>query len=176
MVYSFKRNTYTLNKAELKLCWINLIFKNLSVLFCFNSFPEPNDAAMGFTAYATIYRPYAFEDVVIFDGIVSNFGGNYHTNSSIYICPKSGVYGFGTSIMNGGSNYYMNIRIMREKSVVVGLQVQRIPDYGNTGATLTVSECLAGEKIWVLSSNDDIRLHGDDTRKSVFYGFLLHQY
>ena len=140
-----------------------------------NLVSDENDEAIGFTAFATVSRNYGHQDVVLFDDVISDFGGYYDTNSSIFICPLNGVYGFGTSIY-AGSTYFMNVRIMREKSIIVGLQVQEIPEYGNTGATLTVSECLAGEKIWVMSASDDTRMYGHITKKSVFYGFLLHTY
>ena len=136
-----------------------------------NHVSEPTDQAIGFTAYGTVSRTFALHDVVIFDGIISNFGNNYHTDSSIYLCPKSGVYGFGMTILT--DDYFMNARLMRENAVLVGLKVNA-PDY--TGSVFTVTECLQGEKVWVRTVSEPNSYYGNGSRRSVFWGYLLYQY
>ena len=136
-----------------------------------NHVSEPTDQAIGFTAYGTVSRTFALHDVVIFDGIISNFGNNYHTDSSIYLCPKSGVYGFGMTILT--DDYFMNARLMREKAVLVGLQEHALH---NTGSVSVVTECLKGEKVWVRTVSEPTSYHGSEGRRSVFWGYLLYHY
>ena len=136
---------------------------------------EPTDEPIGFTAFATVTRNYDDEDIVLFDGIASNVGNTYNADSSIFICPKGGLYTFGISILTD-LNDWMNVRLVVEQTSLVRLLVSTLPDDYNTGSTSTVTECQKGDKVWIRSLSDNTGMWGGSSQPSVFWGFLLHEY
>ena len=60
---------------------------------------------VGFTAYATTEQSYSDNDIVIFDGIITNIGGHYNKDSSSFICPYSAVYMFSINYVSRYDTY-----------------------------------------------------------------------
>ena len=47
--------------------------------------------AIGFTAYATTDMSFGSLQTVIFDGVVSNYGGAYDSTTGEFTCPVTGL-------------------------------------------------------------------------------------
>ena len=67
---------------------------------------------MGFTAWAntggsTVYDIY---EVVVFDQVISNFGGHYNPDTSSFICPFNGVYMVNVNVQaSPGETVYVDV-------------------------------------------------------------------
>ena len=140
------------------------------LLFYFSGHPSE---AVGFSAYTLEERAYNDGDVVIFDGVVSNFGGFFDFDSSIFVCPYSGIYWFSVSCLS---------KIGYPCTPAINVETKEIlkthgatGSHGNQGSTSTVVECKAGERVWVRNVSDDEAYNGWDKTNS-FSGFMLHRY
>ena len=60
----------------------------------YDCLPVDEAGPVGFTAWAnTGYgTAYGIDEVVVFDQVISNFGGHYNPDTSSFVCPFDGVY------------------------------------------------------------------------------------
>ena len=52
------------------------------------------DTTVAFTAYATAYRTYGHEDIIIFDRVITNIGNHYSVATDKFVCPRRCLYLF----------------------------------------------------------------------------------
>ena len=128
---------------------------------------------VGFSAFTTLERYYNDGDVVLFDGVSSNFGGYFNLETGIFVCPYWGVYWFSVTCRGGTSNS-CNALITVDgsyKAQVHGWVSEKI----NQAAVSIVVECKVGQSVWIQNNGDNRYYNGAD-KTNVFSGYLLHKY
>lgn len=68
--------------------------------------PDDETGPVAFTAWANTggSTPYNQFDIVVFDEVLTNFGGHYNPATSSFICPVDGVYHFSTNTLGAISS------------------------------------------------------------------------
>ena len=124
--------------------------------------------------YATEERIYNDGDIVIFDGAVSNFGGYFNLETSIFVCPYSGIYWFSVSCFSE-VGYSCTPAIYVETSLILKTIGKGNDDHENQGTSSTVVECKAGDRAWIMNVNSS-QMYDTLDRTNSFSGFLLYKY
>ena len=137
---------------------------------------DAEDEPVGFSVYANGNTEYGYEEIVMFTGVINNFGNHFDVQSASFNCPAHGVYMFGLNI----KNYYTDnacLDIMRDNEQLVEAWADYITSetyhYGQ-GSALIVAECSPGQLVWVKATCNSY-VHGS-ARRSHFTGYLLHRY
>ena len=130
---------------------------------------------IGFSAYATADVDYASSGaIVIFDDVVSNFGGYYDNASSIFWCPVNGVYLVFVNIM-GTATATANVEIMVDDVPVGRARADMDAANQNKGSGFVLVDCSVGQNVWIMNNyNSQVVFAG--TRQSTFSVYLLHAY
>lgn len=136
-------------------------------------FSELSAPSIGFTATPLDNKAYSVGEQVIFDQIYSNIGGAYNASSNTFTCPVTGVYVFTARVTSLGG-------------LMAGLLIQKdgegigvcLADTGPTGhrsaaSTSVVTECTAGQAVWIESTTIS-NIHSG--KVTSFSGFLLNHY
>ena len=124
---------------------------------------------MGFTAYPSQTRSFSVGQRVLFDTIATNYGNHYDRSTSIFTCPRNGLYVFYTSLLSDGG-FFMHGTITKDSQHYVTARADK--DRHESGSAMAVLRCETGESVWVEQPLDqDNRLYGG--RYSMFTGFLL---
>ena len=87
----------------------------------FNCLPDNETETAAFTALAdapTSQADYSRFDTIVFDYILSNFGGHYNADTSSFVCPWDGVYLVSVSIGSSASNE-ATIQMMKNEDILV---------------------------------------------------------
>ena len=108
---------------------------------------------IAFTAELSKNR-YVFPDGrIVFDNVLSNFGGHYRHVHGYFLCPDNGVYVFSVSTQTTDPSTPWSVsRLMKEEVVVVQGPITYIAteDYDSgSSSTTTVLQCTAGHSIYV---------------------------
>ena len=109
--------------------------------------------------------------MVLFDGIVVNYGGFYDGTTSIFTCPFSGFYMFSVSV-RAEEEHVINVSITVDGSHLVSAIAQDGTSYDQASAVV-VTRCDEGQNVWITSKNDNRRMEGNSVRYSSFTGTLL---
>ena len=125
-----------------------------------------------FTATNDQNRGYNTSNVVIFDVIVTNIGNNYLAETSTYVCPRQGIYLFSVTILNL-TGYEMIADLMYGDKRLGTARAEN--DNYNQATVTVVTECAAGEQVWVKSNGDNYYVHHYRNANS-FSGYLLRPY
>ena len=144
------------------------------MLVYYDCLPHDVSGAVGFTAAANTgsYTPYEIGDVIVFDDVISNFGGHYNADISTFICPWDGVYLFSVNVQ-GYTSDNMYIDLMRNEVELAEIWIDNISSTYNRGSTTIVIDCASGDVMWV-RAGDTNYIHVE-TRRTLFSGFLLHR-
>ena len=121
---------------------------------------------------ATIDQSYYYNDgdMVIFDVIVTNIGNNYQAGTSMYVCPRQGIYVFSLALFNHHA-YYMKANLMCGDKNLATAWAFNANKHNNQGSVTVVTECAAGEQVWVRSYGS--RRANGYRNSNIFSGFLL---
>lgn len=63
-----------------------------------------DSSVVTFSAYATVDRSYAPGSTLLFDGVITNVGGAYNTDTSEFLCPVRGYYLVSASLLSYEDN------------------------------------------------------------------------
>ena len=132
---------------------------------------------VAFTAYSELSYNYKSGDVIIFDQTVSNLGGNFNTETSIFLCPYTGLYQFSIHILAAiNSTAQANIMLDGQQQVIAWAD-QILDAYPQSSNTVMV-ECTQGQTVWVESSSsvDGSRIFNNAFKHTTFSGVLLQKY
>ena len=111
---------------------------------------------------------------MLFDKVLTNYGGYYSTQTSSFICPVDAIYMFVLVINVHQTNAF--VRIMRNDVRLISARARAFDVDFNHGTNMVVKECLAGDVVWplldwIFGANDvDAKSYYCDT---TFSGFLL---
>ena len=133
------------------------------------------ESPIGFSAYATAEKDYPVAGaIVMFDGVISNFGGYYNNASSIFWCPVDGVYFVFVNVM-GNTSANANVDIMVDDVPVGRARADMDVANQNKGSGFVLVDCSVGQNIWIKNNYDNQALFAG-SRQSTFSGYLLHAY
>ena len=127
---------------------------------------------VGFTAYVKESRRYELGELVLFENVISNYGGHYQSDQSVFICPYSASYIFFVSVtsMVGPRSIYVDVKL-NDMPIARALADNQDDEYSN-GSNMVVIQCTEGDKVWVESIDNHEEIAGG--MLSTFSGFLLH--
>ena len=127
---------------------------------------------IAFTAYSNKEADCDQGAVVQFNSIVTNVGGFYDENSSIFTVPTDGLYLFSASVRTAQSTQSMWSGISHEGRILVD---QYSSGNGNDqGSSIALVECVAFDNVWVECRGDNREIAGE--RVSSFSGVLILPY
>ena len=120
-------------------------------------------------------RDYDAGATVTFDGVLTNYGEHYSASTSVFQCPYNGIYMFSVHY-NSADTSSMHCEIMRDAMrLTEGWATTHTRD--SSGSAQVITECLAGEDVWVRAGFDKTKMYGDSTRTSShFTGYMLYSY
>lgn len=130
---------------------------------------EKMNTYVTFTAYATAYRDYNTDDVVLFDGLVVN-SEFYNSTTSIFTCPYSGFYLFAVSVRVIADPMSVDIKL---DGILLVSALARDDTSNDQGSVLVVTRCDEGQQVWISCRGDGHTMHGGSVRTSSFTGTLL---
>ena len=102
--------------------------------------PDDGTGPVGFTAYANSgnSKTYNYNDVIVFDDVISNFGGHYNPETSSFVCPADGVYMISVHALSRKSQDVV-ADIMRNRDKLVGVRLDSLDEqYDGDGGTIVV--------------------------------------
>ena len=122
------------------------------------------------------HRNYGEHETILFNEVLSNFGGGYDPVSSMFTCPVSGVYVISLTVASSIGEKRLQAQIYKEATLHTTALADDHADAVTTGSMTSVLSCEAGERIWVRSQNTDSQMNGSGgcCRRSSVSGFLLH--
>ena len=126
---------------------------------------------VAFTAYPTATRTYDAGFTVLFDGIITNIGGFYDSDTSVFTCPYTGVYLFNVVLLSENGQY-MDASITKEGSILAYAYADN--NNADQGSTTVVTECQAFDSVRIecYGNNNQLALG----QRSSFTGVLLSAY
>ena len=139
---------------------------------------QPDDVTgpVGFIAFANTGKKttYNYNDVIMFDDVISNFGGHYNPETSSFVCPADGVYMISVHALSRKSQDVV-ADIMRNRDKLVGVRLDSLDEqYDGDGGTIVVQGS-RGDVIWIRQGYDAaVRIYAVD-RRTLFTCFLLHR-
>ena len=140
----------------------------------FDCYPIDETGPVGFTAWAntgsgTDYTNY---DVVIFDVVISNFGGHYNADTSSFICPYDGVYLVSVNILSA-SNSLADVTIMQNDLRFSRAYADNQSGLLNQASNTIVIESQQGDVLWIRALSTTTLYAAN--QHSTFTAFLLHR-
>lgn len=109
---------------------------------------------------------------VIFESVITNLGGHYHTTTGIFTAPESGMYVFHVSIMTA-SGKYMVVHIVKDGVAIDRMRTDAIGDSSwESSSEMWVLQLNSGSEVWIQTAYDEGEIHG--SCHSMFSGFLLY--
>ena len=141
----------------------------------YDCLPDDVTGPVGFTAYANTGNSiaYYYNDVIIFDEVVSNFGGHYNPKTGSFVCPADGVYIISVHVL---ARTTMVADIMRNSDKLVGVRIDRFDWQLNSGSGTIVVHGSRGDVIWMRHGyNAAGRIYATD-RRTFFTCYLLYRY
>ena len=131
----------------------------------------PSDEVVGFTAFNDIgYQPLAKDDIVLFQGVRTNYGGYYEPTTSTFHCPVNGVYMFSSNVVSE-INYSTRIDIMKNDVAQIGI-LAYTADISTSAGGLCITECFVGETVWIKARYSGA-MDGGSLGGTHFSGYLL---
>ena len=143
-----------------------LISPNFQCIFFFS---EDTYEIVAFAANVDGSATYNTNDIIQFSTVLTNYGGYYNPDTSIFTCPYDGIYLFFSSLVGDGTNTWADF--MRNSNWLVCM---RSYDESSSASNLVITECLKGEKIWMRQHQDADTIAGNIP--STFSGYLLQRY
>ena len=112
---------------------------------------------------------------IVFDRIISNIGGAYHSTTGIFTAPASGIYAFNMALMvSPGDREYLDI--VKDGHGVMGIysKASGAPHYVSSSRTVTLA-LNKGNEVWIRTSTSPGhgtgQIHGNGY--TTFSGWLI---
>ena len=141
----------------------------------YDCLPADETGPVGFTAYANTGgpTPYADGELVVFDVVISNFGGHYNTDTSSFVCPFDGVYMVNVNVI-GYDGELVIAAITRNDVELVEVWSDDLSGLYTQASNTVMTECQTGDVLWIKSRAFSTMLHALGSR-STFSAFLMHR-
>lgn len=134
------------------------------------------NSVVAFTAFATEFRDYNASDVILFDGIISNYGSHFNNNTSTFTCPYSGLYLFMLHVTNHTpKSIFAQIDINGVKVVSTHCVEHDLHEHeiNRQCSNSIIIICEAGSEVKVTNKNNGCAMVGNSNRHSTFSGMLV---
>ena len=125
-----------------------------------------------FTAYPDVPITYSPGTTIKFDNVVTNVGGFFNPDTSVFICPVNGLYSFFTSIFTDVDETLETLIYKNGASIVRTHSGYSEPLHG---VNMAVIECNALQSVYVECTGTQSGLIKGDQFTS-FSGVLLVEY
>ena len=130
---------------------------------------------IGFSAFAIDDQSASTYESIEFEGIISNIGDHYDSNSSSFTCPRRAVYMFSLNVL-ARNGYWVYLDLMRDDEFIAEAMCNDGSySHSQTTTMSVVIECEAGQVVWVRTGSTSY-VEGGSTRNSVFTGYMLYPY
>ena len=141
----------------------------------YDCLPVDEAGPVGFTAWANTGTETEYEAnaIIVFDQVISNFGGHYNPDTSSFVCPFDGVYMVNISVMSYVGNQAVG-DIMHNGRELVSTWADNHSDTSTQASNTVLVECQRGDVLWIRSGSSDTTLYGTG-RRSTFSAFLMHR-
>ena len=141
----------------------------------YDCLPVDETGPVGFTAWANTGDPTAYDssEIVVFDVVISNFGGHYNPDTSSFVCPFDGVYLVNVNVQA----YYgeqVHVDIMRNDIILVEAFADDQSGLLTQASNTVMTECQRGDVLWIRSASSATMLYAV-YRRSTFSAFLMHR-
>ena len=163
------------NRTAINQCKTNYIPDYIQVFY--DCLPDDVNGPVGFAAYANTGKRfmYNFNDVIVFDEVISNFGGHYNPETSSFVCPADGVYMIGVHVL-ARKSYDVIANIMRNYDELVAVRIDSLERHYNANSGTIVAHGSRGDVIWIRQGyNATARIYAAD-RRNFFACFLLYRF
>jgi hypothetical protein len=110
---------------------------------------------------------------IIFDTVMLNIGGAYHSQQGLFVATVPGIYIFSVSIMGlyGGTDSTMVFILKNGKEVAAAIADGRRLNH-DQGSTTIVAQLVPGDEVWVsVQRHDNTAIWGDSLDS--FMGCLI---
>lgn len=133
-------------------------------------------------AFSSVVTPFVLEhmhdnDGVVFDKVLTNFGGSYLNDSGIFTVPIAGIYLFTSSMLDSmqkghHGDVLVHGEIVRNNHTLVRVYARAETGYRDQGANMVLVNANVGDQFWVrVVDNNDLGLGGQ--LYTSFSGVLL---
>ena len=139
--------------------------------------PDDVTAPVGFTAFTDICnsKTYHYNDIIVFEEVISNFGGHYNPETSSFVCPADGVYMISVHMLARKSQDVV-ADIMRNREKLVGIRIDSAEGQFNGDSGMIVADGFRGDVIWISQGyNATGRIYAANQR-IFFTCFLLYRF
>ena len=133
---------------------------------------EDLETVPAFSAHPSANHEHVAGELVQFDVAISNLGGYYQPDNSVFICPFDGVYVFSLNTLSQ-SGYLLALDMYIDNQVYVYTFADNVDGVYNQASNMYVGFCAAGSQTWAKVTAAS-RCHGNPN--TVFSGFLLQRY
>ena len=141
----------------------------------YDCLPVDETGPVGFTAWGNTGSSTAYDDneVVVFDVVISNFGGHYNPDTSSFVCPFEGVYMVNVNVQ-GYQGELGFVDIMRNDVKLAEAFADDLSGVYNQAGNTVMTECQRGDILWIRSASSNTVFYATD-RRSTFSAFLMHR-
>ena len=140
----------------------------------YDCLPVDDAGAVGFTASASTGSPtvYNYFEVVVFDNVLSNFGGHYNPDTSSFVCPFDGVYMVNVNIVSTESDQ-AQVDVIRNDLPLALALADDLSGLRSHASNTVMTECQRGDVLWIRASIQLTTLHSD-YQLCTFSAFMMH--
>ena len=85
---------------------------------------------------------------MIFDNVISNFGSAFEPQSSVFMCPVSGVYMFGLSLMNRASAH-TEVALYVDEGLIFRVIADDVGGVFASASNFAFASCNQGQRVWI---------------------------
>ena len=133
---------------------------------------EDLETVPAFSAHPSANHEHVAGELVQFDVAISNLGGYYQPDNSVFICPFDGVYVFSLNALSQ-VGYLLASSIYIDNQAYVATWADNVDGANSQASNMYVGFCAAGSQAWA-QVNGASRSRGNPN--TVFAGFLLQRY
>ena len=111
-------------------------------------------------------------EVVPWRDVLTNVGSHYDSRSRTFVCPQNGIYVFSATTLT--YNDQIRIDLYKNQEVLIRILANNENSDFDSSSGSVVSECLAGDVVWVQVGNGGNFLY-HNFNCPLFSGFLLNK-
>ncbi|XP_045181482.2 cerebellin-4-like [Mercenaria mercenaria] len=117
-------------------------------------------------------RHHGINQNLVFETVLLNINGGYHSQHGLFIAPTAGLYIFSTSVLDAGSKPLIHADMVKNGAVLARAYGHGNSGFPEQGSVTVVTQLKAGDEVWVrISCCADGSITG--LRYTSFTGALL---
>ena len=142
----------------------------------YDCLPVDEVGPVGFTAWANtgVETAYDNDEIMVFDQVISNFGGHYNPATSSFVCPFVGAYMVSVNVQAPTDSRLAVVNIVHNDYVYAQVFADNLSGLSTQASNTIIIECQRGDVLWVQSASSNTVLYAREGRSS-FSAFLIHR-